>query len=208
MVNVNFAKGALLGGGIFLAGVAMGYFIGKKNAEVIIEGDLEEFEPFEDEEKDNDKDVIDFSDPDVADQAKKFISAVDTFKKTLNEYSSYSKDNSEVGYEEYVEARERPQEGDVRMIPYIITPDEFTDENLGYEKLAYTYYRFNNILADEEEDIVSVEDTIGETALKYSIDAMPKGVATVYIRNDNISCDYEVTMVDSKYYPAQIGGTD
>lgn len=80
--------------------------------------------------------------------------------------------------------------------PYVISPEEFYDEE-NYEKITLTYFGIDRILADDEncmvEDIESAvgndwEDRIGEYVQ-----------SAVYVRNDERQCDYEILYVDARY---------
>ena len=78
-------------------------------------------------------------------------------------------------------------QGEESIAPYVISPDEF-GEAQGYETKSWTYYS-DFVLADENDEIVvDIESTIGdglEHFGEYEDDS-------VYIRNDNYECDYEI----------------
>lgn len=85
-----------------------------------------------------------------------------------------------------------------RESPYVISPEEFAS-NDDYEKISYTYYNMDGIVADEmNAEVTDYEDRIGEDSLshfgEYEDDS-------VYVRNDVLKCDYEILMDNSSYYP-------
>lgn len=97
-------------------------------------------------------------------------------------YTNYS--NSEVIPEDVVQMDVEESEE-----PEIISPEE-VGENENYEIISLTYYH-DYVLADENDEIVNVEGTIGEEALgsfgEYEDDS-------VFVRNDRLKCYYEVLL--------------
>lgn len=80
--------------------------------------------------------------------------------------------------------------------PYIISPNEFgtIDE---YETVTLTYYS-DGVLADDNDDIIDdVDSVIGEDSLthfgEYEEDS-------VFVRNGEKKCDYEVIYDNRSYY--------
>lgn len=79
--------------------------------------------------------------------------------------------------------------------PYVISPDEFGDQE-GYETTSLTYYA-DNVLADEFDEVIdNFEELIGTESLKhfgeYEADA-------VHVRNDATKTDYEI-LLDIRNY--------
>lgn len=80
--------------------------------------------------------------------------------------------------------------------PYIIRPDEF-DEMEDYDTISFMYYKENDILADENDDVVEdVEDTVG---LDFSKHFGEFEDDSVYIRNDKYKIDYEILLSERNY---------
>lgn len=77
--------------------------------------------------------------------------------------------------------------------PYAISPEEFEEpeekDKGDYDKISLTYYS-NGILADEQDDIIDPDESVGRDFSQhfgeYEQDA-------VYIRNEVTQTDYEVT---------------
>jgi hypothetical protein len=79
--------------------------------------------------------------------------------------------------------------------PYVIAPHEFMTKD-GYDGITLTYYS-DGVLADENDEVLEdVEDIIGIDSLhcfgEYEEDS-------VYVRNDEKLCDYEI-LLDNRNY--------
>ena len=80
--------------------------------------------------------------------------------------------------------------------PHVITPEEF-GELYDYEKVSLIYYA-DGVLTDEDDNIVDdVDGIVGIDSLnmfgQYEEDS-------VYVRNDERRCDYEILMDERKYH--------
>lgn len=84
--------------------------------------------------------------------------------------------------------------------PYIISPEEFDDIE-DYTPISLTLYA-DGILADEDDEPVDIEITVGSEALtgfgEYEDDS-------VFVRNDTLKCDYEI-LLDQRLYSDVIKG--
>jgi len=104
------------------------------------------------------------------------------------------------GYTRYSDADINSE--DTKMSkPYVIPPEQFGD-NEGYYQISLTYYA-DQVLADENDEMIEdVEDTIGFESLthfgEYEDDS-------VFVRNDDKKCDYEILM-DQRLYSDVIKG--
>ena len=88
---------------------------------------------------------------------------------------------------------------EVAKEPYIITPEDFFDEQDGREKISLTYYLKDRILTDDNdcmlEDIASAVGSVWEEHFGEYV------ANVVYVRNDVRQCDYEIAEVDSAFNP-------
>lgn len=88
-----------------------------------------------------------------------------------------------------------------QIAPFVIAPEEW-GEIEGYETRQLTYYA-DSILADESEEIMGDPETFIGDGLEhfgeYADDA-------VYVRNDNLKCDYEIFKHDKTYN--EVNGVD
>ena len=84
-----------------------------------------------------------------------------------------------------------------RIEPYIINPDEFGD-NDEYSTKTWMYYA-DFTVTDEEGEIVSdAQNHIGDALT----DLIQSGDNSIYVRNDNNKCDYEIIRSDMRYSDA------
>lgn len=75
--------------------------------------------------------------------------------------------------------------------PYIISEEQFSEEQLDFQKLSVTYYRGDNILCDDQDSpIRDVEGTIG-----HNVEQMfSGGEAVAFVRNNWLEVDFEVKL--------------
>jgi hypothetical protein len=117
-------------------------------------------------------------------------------KPDIREYAAKL---SKEGYTNYrnINAEKETKE-DVKPMtkePYVISPDEFGENE--YETRSLTYYE-DGILTDEDDNpIEDVEGMIGSEALdsfgEYEDDA-------VHVRDDDLKIDYEILRDAGRYY--------
>ena len=64
--------------------------------------------------------------------------------------------------------------------------------------ISLTYYSGNGVLVDDnEEQVDNVEELVGEDSLKHFGEYEDD---SVYVRNDERKCDYEILLDESNYY--------
>jgi hypothetical protein len=89
--------------------------------------------------------------------------------------------------------------------PYVITIDQFADENDHYDKSTIYYYEDDDVLADENEEvIIDVFKVIGDDALG-SFGEGSRDPEIVYVRNDKLQIDYEVIRLSKSYRQTVLG---
>lgn len=94
--------------------------------------------------------------------------------------------------------------------PYMISIDDF---DAGYPERynteSLTYYAVDDILANDEDEIINdAESTIGADALDHfgaEAAEMSGDSETMYIRNEKLHCDYEVTRIHQSYHQVVLG---
>lgn len=95
-----------------------------------------------------------------------------------------------------------------RQEPYIISMDEYIEDELNHEKLALLYYEEDDTLADEQEQIVAnVLEMVGPKAL-VSFGEGSDDPDTVYIRNEYLGIDFEVIRNGKSYKKEVLGIVD
>lgn len=113
---------------------------------------------------------------------------------TVNPVESLTKEEFDEMRERAMTAQHPEEEHDE---PYILTVEEFEDGRAGYDSIGLSYYEGDDTLVDESEEMVDVDQTIGEENLTWFKDS---GTDAMYIRNDRVSCDYEVIRLDGNFY--------
>ncbi len=104
------------------------------------------------------------------------------------------------GYTRYSDSTEE-NEGREMSRHYVISPEQF-GENEDYDQISLTYYA-DQVLADENDEMIEdVEEMVGFESLshfgEYEDDS-------VFVRNDDRKCDYEILM-DQRLYSDVIKG--
>lgn len=93
---------------------------------------------------------------------------------------------------------ESPTEEDLNSDPYIISPEEYVDENSHYDKMGYRYLVEDGVVLDENDDVVEdVDRYLGNENLILFRSHEELGM--LYIRNDATYTDYEIEKVYSDY---------
>ena len=89
--------------------------------------------------------------------------------------------------------------------PYVITYEEFSEDHLDFEKVSISYYEEDDTLADErEEPIPNLNDIIGDESVERFGDRS-HDPNVVYVRNERLSLDFEVTRNPRSYLEAVLG---
>jgi len=79
--------------------------------------------------------------------------------------------------------------------PYLISDEEFAETFDNHEKISLYYYRIDDVLCEENEEILMDRETIvGDEAIK-ELDMEP----TVWVRNERLDIDYEIMALNKSY---------
>jgi hypothetical protein len=87
---------------------------------------------------------------------------------------------------------ERPRDDEENKKPYFIDIDDFDSVTLGYAKKELSYYMDDGTLVDEEENVLSIIDTVGGSNLDSFENSLE---SSCYIRNEALKEDYEISKV-------------
>jgi len=92
--------------------------------------------------------------------------------------------------------------------PYVLTHDEFFESAKNYEMITVTYYAVDDVLCDErDQPIPDTDGTVGDDNLvRFGHGSNDKNV--VYVRNDKLESDYEVTKHNGSYLEDVLGMID
>lgn len=105
-------------------------------------------------------------------------------KHSIKEYAAMIKDS---GYVNYSDSNTNKKEDPNVKKPYVISPDEYGEED--YAVVSLCYYA-DGVLADDWDKVIEdVENTVGEDFAnhfgEYEDDS-------VFVRNDELETDYEI----------------
>jgi len=89
--------------------------------------------------------------------------------------------------------------------PYVITAQQFVDEERDFSKVTVTYFTVDDVLMDEDHTVIDmIDDTIGDESLAcFGAAGSPSNL--VYVRNENLQIDYEVIREDLSYEIDELG---
>lgn len=92
------------------------------------------------------------------------------------------------------EKRNRTEEA-----PYILTKDEFMENDTEYTQSTVTYFAGDQVLIDSREDVIDdVDMTVGERNLsRFGYGSGDPNV--LYVRNDRIGIEFEILLSRGKY---------
>ena len=151
-------------------------------------------------DEDDDEDDIDYPDDDDRDFTEKEKEQVEYYKITSRYRGSYEENN------ENNEEGEEDGDDEVPYIngPYVITPEDFASSPPGYNCCPLDYYK-DGVLADGWGVPMDIEETIGEEALDHFGEYVDD---VVYVRNERLELDYEVTRDPRTYKEAERAYSD
>lgn len=83
--------------------------------------------------------------------------------------------------------------------PYIITHDEFMENENGFTQGTMTYYNGDDILTDDKDvPVPDIDDIVGSEALtRFGYGSRDRNV--VYVRNEKIETDFEITLSQGEF---------
>lgn len=196
-----YVKTGLAAGVGCLLGIFLGAALTKKKYEQLADNEISEYKKYYDS-KLKKKDQKTFTnkttkqssyeefDPEyVALNSDYIIEQAEGMRSLVN-------DKAEKNVEETMAEREHPTEED--SVPYEISDSEFINGYPNYDKVSITYYDEDLVVADDltNEMIVDPEKLIGEDYLHYFSSGDDD---VIYIRNDKISTDFELTRYEGSF---------
>ena len=117
-------------------------------------------------------------------------------KPELMEYAAKLREHGYTNYSE-IEPNENKSGAVDTSKPHLIQEDEYGD--MGYEEKYLTYYA-DRLLADDDDDLVEdIDNTVGFDALSLLNDDSDERPDVIYVRNDNLETDYEISFDERKY---------
>ena len=152
----------------------------------------------DEDEDENENDGYPYDDD--RDFTEKEKEQVEYYKITSRYRGSYNENN------EIKEEGEENGDDEVPYIngPYVITPEDFASSPPGYNCCPLDYYK-DGVLADGWGVQMDVEETIGKEALDHFGEYVDD---VVYVRNERLELDYEVTRDPRTYKEAERAYSD
>ena len=84
--------------------------------------------------------------------------------------------------------------------PYEIEPSDWELTCVNYDKQSLIWYHFDQVLADEEEDeVIDKHRLVGDVIEESGF--ADNDVDTLYVRNDKIMCDFEISKIYEAFKP-------
>lgn len=171
----------LFNGAIFIFGAAVGSVVTWKLVKT-------KYEQLAQEEIDSVKEAL-LGRNDIPEQKEDPTEIKELYTDVANQYQA----------EPEVKTEEQPKKSTEKSVPYVISPEEFGEND--YEMRSLTYYHGDKILADYADDIISdVESVVGPDALssfgEYEDDS-------VFVRDDVNQIDYEI-LLDTRSYFSEV----
>lgn len=202
---------SLVGIGGFLIGGALGLYLGSEEkskpcvcSDKALEIEREEYkkcvETFYEDDLEND-----FED-DIYGTSDAYNVDVDTYNDDVEIISNkkmtvVNQDGEEVVIKDTAE-------GLVEVVePYVISEDEFMDPNVftDFESNTLIYYEEDDVLATDRDEVIdNVEELVGPEALT-SFGYMCENKDTVFVRNINLGCNFEIVRETGSYKELILG---
>lgn len=113
-------------------------------------------------------------------------------------------------FETYLAGMESPEEDDDDDIddidddisgsdrgPYLISAGEFCNNRTYYDKVSVNYFDEDDVVADDRDEVMDNADKVlGDLQRAFG---RSDGSAVIYIRNEELEVDYEVSLVNGSY---------
>lgn len=171
----------------FVCGAAVSYFVFKEKFKADAEEEIAEMRDYV-KEKLSDRGELKKQGEKLEEQGKKL-------EKIVHSYDTYSKLPVDRESEVMIRRAEMEHPKEDKEI-YRISHEEYVDVLPEFDKITLTYYSDDATLVDEVDDIVDIGTTIGTDNFK-AFDA--NDLDEMYVRNEKMSCDYEVVRVLGSY---------
>lgn len=95
----------------------------------------------------------------------------------------------------------------VQLKPYVISIEDYSENRADFDKTTIYYYAEDDTLTDEDEEVITdISGIVGDDALNsFGVDSQSDNV--VYVRNENLSIDYEIISLPESYSASVLGIT-
>jgi hypothetical protein len=89
--------------------------------------------------------------------------------------------------------------------PYVISYEEFRDENETYSKITLSYFTLDDTLCDERDAPIRDTSIVGVDFPEYFGEVGIDQPAVIYIRNDKLTVDFEIARREESYTETVLG---
>lgn len=130
---------------------------------------------------------------------------VEATSRRVVERNVFESDNPDTYFDFTEEMKRREEKPDE---PYVITKEEFDNNESDFDQATLTYYDGDDVLADDKDSpIPEVDKVMGyENLLRFGHGSGDPEI--VYIRNTKLQLDFEVTHSDGKFAKEVLGFDD
>lgn len=117
-------------------------------------------------------------------------------KQAKESFNTFTDDGFDLEHEKQFRTEDKP---------YIITHDEYFAAERDYETASLTYFEVDDTLVDERDQPIEETDPIvgDEHLARFGSGSKDKNI--VYIRNDRLGIDYEITKSKGSYLEEVLG---
>lgn len=185
----------------FVAGVGVGYYVCTKRKPIVIEDDITVEVDWEEEDRQNNQLAMDF-----ANAARENLEQ--TVAKAVTEAKVIDFPHPEPDPEPEMETVEDDWNQDEEEAnrgpdaPYVIHREEYFSGTTDYDQTALEYFAADGVLCDEHRvPIYNESKIVGR--LEFGRGSGDSDI--VYIRNEALKAEYEVTRIDQSYQIEVLG---
>lgn len=173
------------------AGFGCGYLYFKKKYEQKADEEIESVKSYYAEKFKKEKSRIDKLEED----SKAIDNVIKEYSKT-EEHKKINYHKPVKEEEEIVKAEAESPEEDEPTKPYLITEEEFLNDKNEYDKISLTYYSFDDVLADECDEMIDIEENISSDIYNQ----IASSDEDLYVRNNVLQTDFEIMKVDGSFH--------
>lgn len=140
-------------------------------------------------------------------EAKELIEAGQKLAKVLDHAAEKQAEDDERDINVVVNVFEQnkpdiPKDRDTST-PYVVTLDEFYENEQEHTQHSVTYYEGDEVLADERDQVIEDISLIGKDNLAFG--HLSNDPNVVYVRNDQKKMDFEIARSEGKYAHEVLG---
>lgn len=206
-ITIKVFKEPIIFAGGAIVGAVIGGFYFKKKYERISNSEIEEAKAFysqvtisnylsKDDSIENDEEpVIDES---VAKPDEKKEKNPKEIRKV--DYTRYYSDSSDDSYDaEYEDGHRMTKEASEEKGVHYITAESYTYDYPQFPKEELFYYSKDDTLTNNAEELIDDQNQVIGDAIKY-FNPDSEESETIYVRNFNLGCDYEITKINGSFW--------